>query len=434
MIVFSEYITPRLTYTLNQVLKKQLGIEYSYTNDFEAFCHANTPKINYSNLPTDSGFHIIPEGLLFENNIRKDKPALFINNEVPYIFNQDVSDLNFDIFSAVFWFLSRYEEYQEYTPDTHNRFAATESFAFKNNLLNRPIIDEWIQHFGELLEKKFERFQVKQNKFSALTTIDVDSPWCYRNKGIYRNTAGLFRDVLKGKFNDVIFRIKVLLNILPDPWYNFDWIMQMADKNNTQLMFFIHVGDYGSYDKTVNYKSKAFINFVKTTAGKAEIGLHPSYKAANNKTIFHEELKRLSAITTTNVLKSRQHYLVFSTANYYPQLVDLGITDDYSMGFADKAGFRAGTSNPFYFFDLIKNEETNLLIHPFVVMDRTLNSYESKSVEKSIESVKSLITTIKKVNGTFVSLWHNESLSNRHEWMGWQSFYQHITEYLSNKS
>jgi len=433
MIVFTENITPRLSYTLNQILKEQLGIVYSLTTDFKAFSIANAPKINYSSRSFISGFQIIPEGLLFEDNIRIDKPDLYINNNFPTIFNPSKGDLNFDIFSAVFWFLSRYEEYQEYLPDNHNRFPASESFAFKNQLLNRPIVDEWIYYFGERLEKEFLGIILKKHSFKAITTIDIDSPWCYKNKGLIRNTGGFFRDILKGNFDDVALRIKVLLNIQPDPWYNFDWIMQLAKINNTELMFFIHVGNHGNYDKTVSYKRKAFRKFVKIIFNKVEIGLHPSYKAAQNKNIFKNELERLSEITNKNILKSRQHFLVFSTAQYYPQLIELGISDDYTMGFADKAGFRAGTSNPFYFFDLHKNEETKLMIHPFAVMDRTLNSYQSQSVEKAIETVKELIEVIKKVDGTFVSLWHNESLSDTHEWKGWRSGFQEITEYLSAK-
>jgi hypothetical protein len=431
MLVFTEHITPRVSYTLNHILKNQFGLEFSVSADFESFNLAKTPKINYSDRHCNAAFQIIPEGLLFEDGLRIGKPEIYNAEELPVLFQQKDGNLFFDIFSAVFWFISRYEEYQEYIPDNHNRFPASQSFAYKNKLLTTPIVDVWVQHFKQKLEQKYTDIELKRTKFSALTTIDVDSPWCYKNKGFLRNAGGMFRDLLKGQINEVFFRVKVLLNIIPDPWYNFDWIAHLHKNTTTNLMFFIHVGEYGTFDKTVKSTSKSFCNFINNVSLNSSIGLHPSYNAASNKKVFQTELTRLSKLSGMEITANRQHYLVFKVATYYPQLIEMGINEDYSMGFADMPGFRAGTSNPFYFFDLHKNQETKLLIHPFAVMDRTLNTYQGQSVEDALETLKLIVENVKKVHGTFVSLWHNESLSNTFEWKGWQSVFQEITEYLA---
>jgi hypothetical protein len=96
------------------------------------------------------------------------------------------------------------------------------------------------------------------------------------------------------------------------------------------------------------------------------------------------------------------------------------------MGFASEPGFRAGTSRPFYFYDLDTEFETKLRVHPFQVMDATLCLYQKMNPEDAVRRVKPIIDEVKKVNGTFTLLWHNESLSEMKPWVGWQNVYEEL--------
>ena len=40
--------------------------------------------------------------------------------------------------------------------------------------------------------------------------------------------------------------------------------------------------------------------------------------------------------------------------------------------------------------------------------------------------VEPIIKEIKAVNGTFITVWHNESLSNKKPWDGWNDVYEEI--------
>jgi len=419
MIIYSENISPRLTYTLNHIFWHRFGINFHVTKNPIEFKNALGAKINYSNKKFDQAIQIVPQGLLFETHINNEKPLIEHQEKFPVLFPTIADDIGFDIFSSVFWLLSRYEEYQEHNTDAYNRFPAIESFAFKNGFLDLPVVDAWINYLGNLIHEKFSDIELREFMFKNITTIDVDSPWCYKNKGFLRNFAGLLRDSISLNIYNVKLRLSVLLNIMPDPWFKFDWLTEQAAAMEKRLLFFIHVGDYGKYDKTTKYSGRSFSNFINSISNKADIGLHPSFKAALNKNRFAAEIKRLEALLNKKIQKSRQHFLVFSINEYYKLLMELGISEDYTMGFADKPGFRAGTSNSFYFYDLFDNQETKLLIHPFAVMDRTLNSYENKSVETAIDTINKLAKNVKQVEGTFISLWHNESLSDNFEWKGW---------------
>ena len=122
-----------------------------------------------------------------------------------------------------------------------------------------------------------------------------------------------------------------------------------------------------------------------------------------------------------------------SLPDTYRRLIEEGILEDYSMGYASAAGFRAGTCRPFYFFDLELNTETALKIFPFQVMDRTLKDYMGLSEEEAYKIMRSLVDSVYEMGGTFVSIWHNEAFSDHGEWKGWREIYIRILDYISEK-
>ncbi|MBK7855238.1 MAG: hypothetical protein IPJ79_10315 [Bacteroidetes bacterium] len=115
--------------------------------------------------------------------------------------------------------------------------------------------------------------------------------------------------------------------------------------------------------------------------------------------------------------------------NTYRHLIDADISDDYTMGYAGQVGFRAGTCSTFYFYDLDLEQETNLKVHPFACMDATFKYYMKTDVDKVMDIVKSLVDEVRAVNGTFISLWHNESLSESYIWKGYKNIYRELVEY-----
>ncbi len=103
---------------------------------------------------------------------------------------------------------------------------------------------------------------------------------------------------------------------------------------------------------------------------------------------------------------------------------EAGFKTDYSMGFADEPGFRAGIARPFRFFDLVRDRVTGITVVPFQVMDGTLKKYLSLSVTDAIETVSELISATRKAGGLFVSVWHNTSLAERNGWEGWREVFE----------
>ena len=94
------------------------------------------------------------------------------------------------------------------------------------------------------------------------------------------------------------------------------------------------------------------------------------------------------------------------------------------MGYASTVGYRAGTCRSFNWFDIEKNEKTGLKIYPISCMDGTLNEYTKLTPSEAIKIIKELKGYCKDYQGTFISLWHNHSISNSFHWQGWQEVFE----------
>jgi hypothetical protein len=144
------------------------------------------------------------------------------------------------------------------------------------------------------------------------------------------------------------------------------------------------------------------------------------------------EKKRLELIINTPITKSRQHYLRLNFPETYQNLVDLEIFEDYTMGYAQHFGFRASTCTPFYFYDIEYEIQTPLKLIPFAVMDVTLKDYLKYSNKKSFATIMQLADQVKKVNGTFITLNHNETFNKFGRFRGWKLMYEKTIKALKD--
>jgi hypothetical protein len=96
------------------------------------------------------------------------------------------------------------------------------------------------------------------------------------------------------------------------------------------------------------------------------------------------------------------------------------------MGFAAEPGFRAGTCDSFYFYDLDMDMETGLLVHPFSIMDGTLIDYKNLKPHEAGQVIKQIIEEVKAVDGTFISLWHNHTLNPQSQLGNWRKVYEEM--------
>ncbi len=417
LTIYSEIISSRLEYILQLFFNDLLGTEYELTSDKYKFTRLTSPKISYAKQKAGDELLIVPSGLLFEDEIRWQHIEVDEWHGLKIFFRtSDNADIPFDIFSASFFLVTRYEEYIAHHKDDLSRYEASESTAYKNGFLEEPIINQWACKFKEILLQKFPDLKFNARKYRFLSTIDIDNAFAFKYKGFVRSTGALLRSLFNRDFNNFIARILTLFFNEDDPYNTYNYIDYIENKFGFSSLFFFLVGNYSRYDRNVNVRNIAFRSLIKNIATDHQVGIHPSFQSNKKVSLLEEEIRRLHVILGHEVTKSRQHFLILEMPITYERLINYGISEDYSMGYATKTGFRAGICTPFRFYNLRKEQVTDLTVYPFQIMDVTLMQYLRLNPDQAIKKCQEIIIKIKQVDGLFISLWHNESLSDQGVW------------------
>ena len=422
-ILYAAFTSNRLTYVLDFIFNEVLGVEYELTASETDFLASSYFRINYSHKNLKSDLHIGSTGFLFETEIVEKEIYFTQWNELTVFFQTNETEIPFDLFAAVFYLLSRYEEYLPYEPDMYFRFPHAQSIAFQNNFLNLPLIDLWIEELKKNILVKNQSVQFKENKFQLLPTYDIDIAYSFKGKGIVRNIAGTLKDFVKFNFRNISFRLNVLFANEKDPYDSFEFLDEIHQQFSLKPIYFFLLSEGSEYDKNL-YKHSSFMKeLISTIHSKYEIGIHPSWKSHERIDILQEEILLLK-----EVKKSRQHYIRFTLPETFRNLINVGITEDYSMGYGSINGFRASTSRSFKWFDVEKNEVSDLTLHPFCYMECNSFYEQKNTAEKALEEMLHYAAVVKKVNGNLITIWHNFSLGTAPLWKGWKEKYIEFLE------
>lgn len=424
VLIYSEKITPRLTYIFDIVFKSILQFDFvEFTTDINVVNNFDGAVVNYSQQKINNKLQIIPCPILFEEKITPQQISIEQWNNLPVFFKTNDGDFPFDLMGAAFYLITRCEEYFSITPDNHGRFSANNSLAYKHNFLHRALI----HHYAFCIESKMELPKTMQEKvkYKPLITFDIDNAYAYLYKGLYRTTGAAIKDIVRFDFENLYNRISTLCFIKKDPFDTYAYIDAQAT-NDFEIAYFFMTANLSQFDRNMDYRKKQFQKLVTKIASQYQIGIHPSYYSNEQTEKLQEEIKRLATMSKKKIIHSRQHFLRLKFPNTFQQLIKEGIEHDYSLGYADKAGFRASIAVPFAFFDLTTNVKTNLILHPITFMDATFKFYEKKTNEQTLKTINDLKNEIQQVNGQLHVVLHNETLSEKGDWKGWRNIFENI--------
>lgn len=400
--VFAQHHSSRLQFVLDFAFKDK-GEEYQLCSSSEEFNQSKQFKLNYSELELDADYHISPSGVLEESTIDSE---LRLEAEEGVLMLRGASDE----LSIIFYLLSRYEEYVKTEKDEHGRFAATNADLKKLGLLKRPVCDELVMELWQRLGLDYSEVL---KRFECVPSFDIDVAWAYKGRPLWRTLGGMVKNVGDG-------RLRVLLNREKDPYDTYSDIITYSALVD-RIICFALLSDYGPKDKNIPWDNFEYQSLLRGLNSSGGMGIHPGYNSFLKAGKQKIETERLEEIVGHEVVKSRFHYLRFQLPESYEILIENGIKKDYSMGFADDIGFRAGTSFPFNFYNLNKESITDLLVFPFVYMDSSLKDQLKLTPQQASQEVKQLIQNVSKAGGLFMCIWHNHSINNQGEWKGWKS-------------
>ena len=430
LLIYVPKMTQRIRYTFKLVFRDLLLMDYELTSDLDFFLSADKPKMQYANKPYSDDIFIQSQGLLLKRGL--DVIAIetveYDGLQAFFPAKDKLAAMPFDVFSAIFYLTSRYEEYLPFVRDEHGRFTAEKSLAYQLGFLSKPVVNIWALKLRDLLLQKYPDLKYSVRKYKFIPTYDIDSAWAYDQKGLIRTIGAYLLALKRMDWYDIKERTLVLLKRKKDPFDTYDLQLEYQKKYQLKPVYFFLFARYSNYDKNINIRNKKFKLLIKRITDYAKIGIHPSYYSVENPELLKRELENLEKVVNKDVNRSRQHFLRLIMPNTYRNLIENDIIDDYTMGYAAQPGFRASICTPYYFYDLDIERETTLRINPFAVMDGTLKDYMDLTPTDALDVIKGLIDEVKQVNGTFISLWHNESLSDRLRWKGWRKLYEQMLE------
>lgn len=432
IVVYSPFISTRLRYVVEWLFKERLQLNYTIVHTL-AEAQAATCVVAYG-IPMPDAVSIPAVGLLSTTGIGTQQPAIGEWQRIPTLYADDADGytLPFDLFSALFFLLTRYEEYEVYVPDKHGRYPATNSILYQQGWLLRPIADEWVHALRIALQEQYNS-SLPTSTFVFLPTYDIDMAYAHLHKGVRRIIGALLRALLRADMRQLSHKAKVLQKKEKDPYDSFRWLRQLHKEYGlTPLYFVLSAGRTTTFDKNIHPKHPAMVRVIKNLSKDGNIGIHPSYYAEKGDTLRQEKMM-LEQVAGKRTSLSRQHYIRAVVPETYHQLLHNHITQDYSMGYGTHLGFRAGTGSSFLWYDLENDVVTQLRIFPFCFMDTTAH-YEAKlTATEALERLQAMTRILQQTGSTLITIFHNFSLGTDHEWNGWRNIYEQFIAEIANE-
>lgn len=426
VILFADTDHPRLRYVAHWLGHRLLGQPLQVCTQVQQL-PAGVPVLAYSQQPVRPPcYHLVPQGLLASAGWQPLQPAVgWVSSHagagLPCLFPSSQGQHPFDVLAAVFYCLSRYEEYaSHYTLDEYQRYSHTNSLLYRQGWLLRPLADEWLLHLRQCMQQAWPGWQPVALQPSWLASYDVDIAWCYRHKGGWRKAGGGAKELWQGRWSDLGWRMAVLLGLRPDPFDLFDELQAAHARHQVPAhYFFLGARRYAGYDRNIDPRHPALQRTMRQLAETSAVGLHASWAAAAQVAELQHEHAWIQQVLNRPVLSNRMHYLRFQLPHTYRQLLQLGIRHDYSMGYGTINGFRAATSHTFLWYDLLAEQTTELWVHPFGWMDANSIFEQKDDPDTALAELTSLYRSVQATGGCMVAIWHNHLLGRQQQWQPW---------------
>ncbi|MDR1356864.1 MAG: polysaccharide deacetylase family protein [Tannerellaceae bacterium] len=386
---------------------------------------------------------IVPSGFFDEGvyGTAASLPSLPLGeiDGLPFLFGEareeqadGVTVIYADLIASAYFLLTRYEEMvRREVRDVHGRFPGKESLPYRGGFLHRPLVDE----YRALLRRRLLLPPTAEGIRSVFLTHDVDAPFLYRSfKGFIRSLLdgrGIAPS-LRGRFGPAE----------GDPFFTFPYIFGLDGRvavagAEVYTVFFFKAGGRAAEDKPhYSLRNRDIRRLIESILERgAVVGLHASYEAGVNPSLIVKERERLERNAGTAVVFNRHHFLNSREPEDMDSLEAAGISDDFTLGYADVAGFRLGTCRPVRRINPLTRRLTSLRLHPLTVMDRTLDDpkYMDLGFNEAVNYCLGLIRETAKAGGELSLLWHNSSLREDDPDSYHRALYSFLTAQLSSR-
>ncbi len=365
--------TPRARFAVNHLLGRMTSWPVHFAASEEEFRSSELPKVRYGSAGSEGAdaLTVHASGALGLQHALPAEPEVGSEEGLPVLYPSSAGD---DPFAGAFYLLARCEEWAPRVRDAHGRLPSAEHFVVRHGLEQLPVIDHWVMRLVKVLRKRHPGLPAPQARYRHVLSVDVDNGLMVRGRPSWKQAGALMRAVLQGKVGEAALRMQVLLGRRNDPFDRYTDLVELARMGKVdRLIAFLLMRGEGAHDHAADIKHPLMNDRFKQMDGAFDIGLHPSYRSSEDPQVFREDRALLEQIIGHPVRISRQHFLRWQVPGSLRLLEAAGLTEDHTLGFSDRPGFRCGTCTPFPWYDLEQERETDLMLWPFAVMDSALH-------------------------------------------------------------
>lgn len=217
-----------------------------------------------------------------------------------------------------------------------------------------------------------------------------------------------------------------------DDYWRFDQIRDLEERRGVRSSYLFHVrtGWRGiaaaGLDPGYRVAWPRVAGMIRDLAAAGYgVGLHQSYGSWADAGRMREERKGLEAVLGAPVSFCRQHWLRFSWDRTWKAQEQAGLGLDYSLGFNDRAGFRAGAALAFHPWDPVGRRPMGLAAVPTVLMDSHLHDGAPLSVAERLRRTLRILEEVRQVRGQAAVVWHQQAFAPD---FGWGEDYTRLLE------
>jgi hypothetical protein len=447
MIIYTnKSLVDEKAYILQVVFGEFLGIAYELITD-DTVTGFKISLCNGTELLVNSEYfecsfinnQFLPIDVIYSSN------DYIVELDIPILFGKDNIDVSakkisvdFDVLGTCFFMLSRMEEAITKERDSHQRFPATASIAYQYGFLERPIVDEYVEMLWNMLSYLDPTLERKISASENFITCDVDWPFDPVRLSFSKTFRTSISDLVRRKsvtssFGRCKRYVFEQLKIKQGDSFrdSLDWIMDVNEKAGNKVAFYFITEFTSGFDSDYDFDSKAMRKlFTEINVRGHEIGLHPGYNSFDNTINFKKSAEKLRTILKEEnieqtILGGRMHYLRWDVLTTPKLWEENGFDYDSTLSFADKSGFRCGTSREYTMFDLVERKPLKLKQRPLINMECTIldNQYENYGYsDEALNRFKYFKELTSKYKGTYTLLWHNSHFENKAD----KTFYKEL--------
>ena len=427
LLIYTHRISNRLRYITQQCIENILKLDFELTTSVEDFIKHDGPKITYAKQPLQNEFFIESHPLLFEKGVRAIDVTAGDWNDIPYFFGVgEKSKIPFDLFAASFFLLSRYEEILFHVKNPKNEFKAELSVLHKLDALKRPLIDLWMNAFYQSLQEHFDQIPKRALEVNYELSLNVVQAFKYSGRGLMRHLTESLGDLARFNFNTIKTRFAVWTGRSEDPFLIYNELISRLEFSNIKLRFFFEYSKYLYEDQNISRFRSSLNRLIKSVADYKTVALSISHLGLQDSNALERERLELTKQIHRPIWYALHSKLNLRMPHYYKRLIDAELRDDFSMGYADKIGFRNGTSSIHFFYDLDVEMVQPLKVHPFVMTNQVFAN--RRAAKQAFSDLRAVANETQKIGGTLRFVFSNEFLAERPGTTYFENLIQFIDE------